>query len=95
MLGAIAPHSMDLLFRFQTNVSREIHARTAGGIDFMNFRAFRNAERTGDGPYRFVDGELLERFLDLYEDSQQRICEGLGPSVEEMRNKVEELRRMH
>jgi DNA damage-binding protein 1 len=70
-----------------------VHA--VGGISFDSFRAFRNAEREGDKPFRFVDGELLERFLDVDEDTQRAIVEGLGPSVEDMRNMVEELKRMH
>jgi DNA damage-binding protein 1 len=48
-----------------------------------------------DAPYRFVDGEMIERFLDLDESRQEEVCNGLGPSVETMRNLVEELKRMH
>ena len=33
--------------------------------------------------------------MDVDEKTQKEICEGLGPSVEQMRNMVEELRRMH
>jgi DNA damage-binding protein 1 len=67
----------------------------AGAIDFKTYRAFRNAEREKDGPFRFIDGELLERFLDVDEATQEEVCKGLGPTVEDMRNLVEELRRMH
>jgi hypothetical protein len=41
-----------------------------------------------------VDGELIERFLDVDEQTQEDICEGLGPSVEDVRNLVEELKRV-
>ena len=93
MFGTIAPHAQDLLLRFQAKLANTIE--TTGGIGFRMYRAFRNAEREGDGPFRFLDGELLERFLDFDETTQQSICQGLGPSVEDMRNAVEELRRMH
>jgi len=93
MFGLIAPHAQDLLLRFQAKLSTVIE--TAGDIEFGSYRAFRNAEREGDGPFRFLDGELLERFLDVDEETQKQICQGLGPSVEDMRNTVEELRRMH
>ncbi|KAK4150603.1 hypothetical protein C8A00DRAFT_36810 [Chaetomidium leptoderma] len=93
MFGTIAPHAQDLLLRFQTKLADVI--KTAGGIDFRTYRAFRNAEREGDGPFRFLDGELLERFLDVDDATQEAICKGLGPTVEDMRNLVEELRRMH
>ena len=93
MFGTIAPQAQDLLLRFQAKLATVI--KTAGGIEFNSYRAFRNGEREGDGPFRFVDGELLERFLDVDEKTQADICQGLGPSVEDMRNLVEELRRMH
>ncbi|KAK0620184.1 CPSF A subunit region-domain-containing protein [Immersiella caudata] len=93
MFGLIAPHAQDLLLRFQAKLATVI--QTAGHIDFRTFRAFQNEERQGDGPFRFLDGELLERFLDVDEGTQKEICQGLGPSVEDMRNIVEELRRMH
>ena len=103
MFGTIAPDALDLLIRFQSNLAPFVKApgviQDAGdgqpSIDFHTYRSFRNAEREGDGPFRFVDGELIERFLDVDEQTQQQICEGLGPSVEAMRNMVEELRRMH
>jgi DNA damage-binding protein 1 len=93
MFGTIAQGFQDLLLQFQTRLANVI--RSTGGIEFRTYRAFRNAEREGDGPFRFLDGELLERFLDVDEATQETICKGLGPTVEHMRNLVEELRRMH
>ncbi|KAL2259215.1 hypothetical protein VTK26DRAFT_7185 [Humicola hyalothermophila] len=93
MFGTVAPHAQGLLLRFQTRLADIIEP--VGDIDFRTYRAFRNAEREGDGPFRFLDGELLERFLDVDEATQEEICRGLGSSVEDMRNIVEELRRMH
>ncbi|KAK3687711.1 mono-functional DNA-alkylating methyl methanesulfonate N-term-domain-containing protein [Podospora appendiculata] len=93
MFGTIATHAQDLLLRFQAKLANTI--KTAGDIEFKTYRSFRNKEREGDGPFRFLDGELLERFLDVDEATQTEICRGLGPSVEDMRNMVEELRRMH
>ncbi|KAI0155025.1 mono-functional DNA-alkylating methyl methanesulfonate N-term-domain-containing protein [Xylariaceae sp. FL1272] len=93
LFGMIAPDQTDLLIRFQTKLFGEIE--TTGNIEFSMYRSFRNEERESDGPFRFVDGELLERFLDLDEEAQDSICEGLGPNAEEMRNLVEELKRMH
>ncbi|KAK4098343.1 hypothetical protein N658DRAFT_499592 [Parathielavia hyrcaniae] len=93
MFGTVAQGFQDLLLTFQARLADVI--KTAGDIEFGSYRAFRNAEREGDGPFRFLDGELLERFLDVDEATQEAICKGLGPSVEHMRNTVEELRRMH
>lgn len=67
----------------------------AGELNFEGYRSFRTKERITEEPHRFIDGELIERFLDMDEETQVRVCEGLGPSVEDMRNNVEELKRMH
>ncbi|KAF5123435.1 DNA damage-binding protein 1 [Metarhizium anisopliae] len=93
LFGEIAPNYQDLLLTFQSRLQDYIYA--PGNVSFNLWRAFRNKAREGDGPFRFVDGEMVERFLDLDEAKQELVCEGLGPSVEDMRNMIEELRRMH
>ncbi|RDA95124.1 hypothetical protein CP533_2167 [Ophiocordyceps camponoti-saundersi (nom. inval.)] len=93
LYGDISPKYQDLLLKFQSRLQDYILA--PGNIDFDAWRSFRNHVREGEAPYRFVDGEMVERFLDLNERIQKHVCEGLGPSVEDMRNLVEELRRLH
>jgi DNA damage-binding protein 1 len=66
-----------------------------GDMDFARYRAFKNQVRESEEPYRFVDGELVEKFLDLSEEQQTAACEGLGRDVEEVRGLVEGLRRLH
>jgi DNA damage-binding protein 1 len=46
-------------------------------------------------PERFVDGDLIERFLYQSEDVQLKAVEGLGVDVENVKSMVEVLRRMH
>jgi len=90
-----------LLFQFQERLAEVV--RTLGqadgapgsGLSFTAWRGFRNAKRAAEGPFRFVDGELIERFLDLDEAKQEAVVQGLGPTVESMRNLLEELKRMH
>ncbi|KAI1176817.1 mono-functional DNA-alkylating methyl methanesulfonate N-term-domain-containing protein [Nemania sp. FL0916] len=93
LFGIISPSYRDLLIRFQGKLADVVE--TTGNIEFAKYRSFRNEERESDGPTRFVDGELLERFLDLDEAQQESVCDGLGPNAEAMRNLVEELKRMH
>lgn len=52
-------------------------------------------DREATEPFRFVDGELIERFLDVDESAQIEICKGLGPHIEDIRGLVEELKRLH
>lgn len=74
---------------------------TPGGMPFNKFRAFRNTIRQAEEPYRFVDGELIERFLSCSVELQEEIvgkviADGVtGVTVESVKGLVEELRRMH
>jgi DNA damage-binding protein 1 len=70
--------------RLQSRMSNIIV--TLGGIDFNRYRSLKSDETEHEEPFRFVDGELIERFL-------EEICKGLGPSVEDMRNIIEDLKR--
>ncbi|KAK9771255.1 putative Mono-functional DNA-alkylating methyl methanesulfonate N-term-domain-containing protein [Seiridium cardinale] len=91
--GIVSARYQDLLFRFQNNIVRAVSS--LGDIKFDTYRSFRNEQREGGGPFRFIDGELIERFTDLDEKIQEEICNGLGPDVETMRNLVEEMKRLH
>lgn len=93
LISLIAPSSQDLLMRLQTRMAGIIP--TLGDIDFNTYRSFKSTVRETVEPFRFVDGELIERFLDVDEKVQAEICVGLGPSVEDVRNLVEELKRVH
>lgn len=64
-------------------------------MDFAKYRAFKNQVREEDEPMRFVDGELIERFLDCEENVQKKAIEGLGVDLEDVRTLVEGLRRLH
>lgn len=68
-----------------------------GDIPFGTYRAFKTAYREAEEPFRFLDGELIERFLDVTEVTQEDIVKegGLGVSAEDVRNLVEELKRLH
>lgn len=93
LYGDISPGFQDLLLTFQSQI--EAHIETPTGLEFQRWRAFRNGSRESDGPYRFVDGEMVERFLDMGEVMQESVCKNLGQSVEYMRGIIEELKRLH
>jgi DNA damage-binding protein 1 len=64
-------------------------------MEFAKYRAFKNQVREEEEPMRFVDGELIERFLDIDEGVQKKAIEGLGVDLEDVRSLVEGLRRLH
>ncbi|SPO00076.1 related to UV-damaged DNA-binding protein [Cephalotrichum gorgonifer] len=93
LFGAISSKYIDLLMKFQSRLAEFVE--TPGNTRFMSWRTPRLRGITGEGPVRFVDGAFLELFLDMSETMQDTVCDGLGPKVEDMRNLVEELRRLH
>lgn len=95
----IAPLWLDLLMRFQGVLAPLV--ASLGNISFNTYRAFRNQVREAEEPYRFVDGELIEAFLELDAQTQRHVAEELGEThegragVEGLKTLVEELKRLH
>lgn len=87
--------------KLQSNLARFV--KGVGDLDFNKFRAYSSPQRTGDEPFRFVDGDFIERFLDLDEETMLEVVEGekkndrlgKGWGVEEVRGLLENLRRLH
>ncbi|OAL54390.1 DNA damage-binding protein 1 [Pyrenochaeta sp. DS3sAY3a] len=95
LFGLISPAHQNLLMTLQSNLGTLV--ATPGDVDFAKYRAFKNQVRKEEEPQRFVDGELIERFLDVSEEVQSKAVEGLGEewNVEAVRGLVEGLRRLH
>lgn len=71
------------------------HIETLGDIDFNTYRAFKSPISENEAPFRFIDGEFVERFLDVSEVLQEEICSKIGLKSEDVRGLVEGLRRLH
>ncbi|KAL8777472.1 MAG: hypothetical protein Q9194_002538 [Teloschistes cf. exilis] len=94
LFALIAPSKQDLLMRLQQAIASRV--QSPGNVPFNTYRAFKNSVREAEEPFRFVDGELIEKFLDCPGTMQEGICEEVGMvDVEEMRTMVESLRRIH
>ncbi|KAL8673948.1 MAG: hypothetical protein Q9168_001643 [Polycauliona sp. 1 TL-2023] len=95
LFALIAPSKQDLLMRLQQAIAARVPS--PGNVPFNTYRAFKNSVRESEEPFRFVDGELIEKFLDCSSSLQESICEEVGvqADVEEIRAMVEELRRIH
>lgn len=72
-----------------------------GDIGFLEYRAFRNEVRQEEEPRRFVDGELIEKFLSCGAEIQAECVRGLtlgdgqAVTVDDVKEIVDNLRRMH
>ena len=99
LFGQIAPMWLDLLMRLQSAMANKVVGLGKG--DFNAYRAYWTEVREMSEPYRFVDGELIEQFLDMPAARQQNVVEELGEiaqtkgGIEGMRELVEGLRRLH
>lgn len=78
----------------QASLSKKINS--LGDLSFDKFRSFRTMVRSAEAPYRFVDGELIEQFLNCTPSMQEEIVEDIGSSdVGEVKMMIEALRRLH
>ena len=99
LFGLIAPTHRDLLMRLQSALAPSVDS--LGDMPFNTYRAFKNQVREAEEPYRFVDGELIDGFLGLKEESQGNVVRELGEvgvkagGLEGVRELVESLRRLH
>ena len=63
LFATIKPAYQDILMRLQSALAARVKA--PGHMPWSKYRAFRNEVREVDEPFRLVDGELVEHFLDL------------------------------
>ena len=62
--------------RLQATMAGKVES--LGNIPFNEFRGFRSMVREAKEPYRFVDGELIERFLTCEPSVQDEIVKSVG-----------------
>ena len=93
LFALICPWRLDLLITFQNQLAALVH--TPGNMSFEPFRAIRSMVWDEKEPFRFVDGEMIERYLDCSTEIQEKAIEGLEVSVDDMKSIIEGLRRLH
>ncbi|KAI9930561.1 hypothetical protein ASPWEDRAFT_108310 [Aspergillus wentii DTO 134E9] len=96
LFATINPEHQNFLMDLQATIAASPHVDSLGNMPFNKFRAFRSMVREADEPYRFVDGELIERFLTCEPQVQEEIVEKVGMmDVEGVKGMIEALRRLH
>ena len=61
-----------------------------GGFEHSSWRSFKNERRIAESK-NFIDGDLVESFLDLNQEQMQIIANDLDVSVEDLCKKIETL----
>ncbi|XP_047339396.1 DNA damage-binding protein 1 [Impatiens glandulifera] len=95
VIGVIAslPHDQYIfLEKLQLNLRKVI--KGVGGLSHEQWRSFYNEKKTADAK-SFLDGDLIESFLDLSRARMDEISKAMSVSVEELMKRVEELTRLH
>ena len=99
LYGQIGQEYLDLLISLQSALAPMVES--LGEVPFNSYRAFRNEVSETDEPVRFVDGELIEAFLELSATLQDTIVDNLGNVAKSkgglsgVREVIESLRRLH
>ncbi|KAK1277911.1 DNA damage-binding protein 1 [Acorus gramineus] len=94
-IGIIASLPSDLyIFLEQLQASMVKAIGGVGGLSYDEWRSFYSKKRA----YRmknFIDGDLIESFLDLPRNRMEEVSVAMGVPVEELCMKVEEMTRLH
>ncbi|XAR59373.1 hypothetical protein NMG60_11015195 [Bertholletia excelsa] len=109
VIGVIAslPHEQYLFFeKLQSNLRKVI--KGVGGLSHEHWRSFYEEKKTEDELWKsvfrekktadatnFLDGDLIESFLDLGPGGMGEIAKAMAVPVEELMKRVEELTRLH
>ncbi|KAI7751098.1 LOW QUALITY PROTEIN: hypothetical protein M8C21_020503 [Ambrosia artemisiifolia] len=95
VIGVIASLPQDqyiFMEKLQSNLRKVI--KGVGGLSHEQWRSFYNEKKTSDSR-NFLDGDLIESFLDLGRSRMEEISKSMNVSVEEVMKRVEELTRLH
>ena len=65
-----------------------------GSLSHEQWRSFHNDKKTSEAR-NFVDGDLIESFLDLNRGKMEEVAKAMAVPVEELSKRVEELTRLH
>ncbi|KAL6561924.1 DNA damage-binding protein 1a [Orobanche gracilis] len=95
VIGVVAslPHEQYVfLEKLQMNMRRAI--KGVGGLSHEQWRSFYSEKKTSDAK-NFLDGDLIESFLDLSRKRMEDVSVAMSVPVEELMKSVEELTRLH
>jgi len=96
MVGVLAQLSQEqytFLSKVQGAMSKVV--KGVGGLEHSEWRSFHNSRKTSKAR-NFIDGDLVESFLQLSKDDMDRVVEAVGgTTLEEITKIVEEMTQLH
>ena len=95
VIGVVASLPQDqysFLDKLQSNLRKVI--KGVGGLSHEQWRSYSSEKKTADAK-NFLDGDLIESFLDLSRSKMEEVSKAMTVPVEELMKRVEELTRLH
>jgi len=88
VVASISKEDYDFFSRLQKGLNKVVHG--IGGFSHEQWRAFHNDHHTIQSR-NFIDGDLIETFMDLKREEMLQVVNGMNISVEETYKKIESL----
>jgi len=94
VVASLPKEEYDLMLKVQGALNQVI--KGVGGLRHEDWRSFQSERVPAGRPSKgFVDGDLIESFLDLKPQKMEQVANAVGVTVEELSKRVEELQRLH
>eukprot|EP01133_Synstelium_polycarpum_P003413 gene3413-3876_t len=88
VIVSISKEDYDFFFKLQAGLNRVV--KGVGGLDHKNWRSFCNEHTTVEAS-NFIDGDVIETFMDLKQDKMLEAIKDLDISIEDTYRKIESL----
>jgi DNA damage-binding protein 1 len=88
VIASLPEDKFQFFWKLQQKISRVI--KGVGGFIHEQWRAWSNERKTSPAK-NFIDGDLIESFLDLSKEKMEEVAKGMEMSVEEVTKKIETL----
>ncbi|CAA7054607.1 unnamed protein product [Microthlaspi erraticum] len=92
VIASLPQQQYAFLEKLQTSLRKVI--KGVGGLSHEQWRSFNHDRRSAEAK-GFLDGDLIESFLDLSRSKMEEISKAMDVQVEELCKRVEELTRLH
>eukprot|EP00891_Asterochloris_glomerata_P001303 jgi/Astpho2/1303/fgenesh1_pm.00024_%23_4_t len=93
VIASLPAQQFKYLEKLEACLRQVVHG--VGGLDHFEWRHFNN-QRQKKPPRGFVDGDLIEQYLDLDRQTMQQVATMMGDTtVEDLSKTVEDMARLH
>jgi len=92
VVASLPPEKYQMLHKLEQCLNQVI--KGVGGLSHQKWRSFCS-ERKEEEASGFIDGDLIESYLDLKKERMDEVARLMSMDAEELSKQVEELARLH